>query len=68
MRWAWRFTWLAVAVVLLGACSDDEEPQSESGAQRSDHVWKEQTRAVDKARAVGRTLEEAAARQRKATE
>ena len=52
--------------LVLGACSGDDEPQAESGAQENDHVWKEQTEAIDKARDVGRQIGAAAARQEEA--
>jgi hypothetical protein len=56
------------ASVVVGACSGDEEPKVEAAAQKDDHVWKEKTGTIDKARDVGRQLEAAAARQKKAAQ
>ncbi len=53
-------TALALTLVLaLGACGGDSD---EAREERKDHVWKEQTQTIDKARDVGRQLDEAARR------
>ena len=57
-----------VVALMLSACSGDEEPKASTEAQKTDHVWKEQTQTIDKARDVGRLLGEAAARQEKAAQ
>lgn len=54
------------SALLLIACSDDEE-KAKSKTQ-GDHVWKEQTDTLDKARAVEGILEDAAQEQREAIE
>jgi hypothetical protein len=60
-------TLLAVllASCTLASCSSDDESAK---AKKPEHVWKEQTEAIDKARDVGRQLGDAAAKQRKAVE
>ena len=68
LRQVWHVAWFVAASVVVGACSGDEEPKAEAAAQKDDHVWKEKTGAIDKARDVGRQLEEAAARQKKAAQ
>ena len=67
-RQAWHLAWFAVASVVLSACSGDEEPKAGAAAEKDEHVWKEKTQTIDKARDVGRQLEEAAARQKKASQ
>jgi len=54
------------STLLLIACSDDEE-KGKSKIQ-GDHVWKEQTDTLDKARAVEGILEDAAKEQQKIIE
>ena len=49
---------LGAVLLLASACSDDDK---DSG----DHVWKEQTQTIDRAKAVEGMLEDAAAEQRK---
>lgn len=56
----------AIVITMLSACSDNEEPRSEAAAPSGDHVFKAQTKALDKARDVGRQLGDAAARQEEA--
>ena len=41
----WKIIFLSAAILLVSACSDDDR---ESG----DHVWKEQTQVLDKAKEV----------------
>ena len=55
---------LSAALLLASACSDDGKDTSEKKLS-GDHVWKEQTQAIDKAKAVEGILEDAAAEQRK---
>ena len=61
-------SWIsAVAVSLLTlaltGCSGDDEP-----AKKEDHVFKETTRAIDKAREVEGILKDAAEKQKKAAQ
>jgi len=65
---AHRVALSVVVALMLSACSGDEEPKVSAEEQKTDHVWKEQTQAIDKARDVGRLLGEAAARQEKAAQ
>jgi outer membrane biogenesis lipoprotein LolB len=54
------------STLLLTACSDDEGKSKKKLS--GDHVWKEQTDTLDKARAVEGILEDAAQEQKKAIE
>ncbi len=56
---------LATALMLVSACSDDEQGSSEDKGS-GDHVWKEQTQTIDKAKEVEGLLQNAADQQRKA--
>lgn len=60
-RVAWVF-----ALVVLGACSEPPETAEEEAAP--DHVWKEQTDTLDKARGVQDTLDEANKKRREQLE
>jgi len=53
-----KIIFLSAALLLVSACSDDDR---ESG----DHVWKEQTQVLDKAKEVDGLLEDVADQQRK---
>ena len=58
---------LAAALISFSACSDDEQGSSENKVS-GDHVWKEQTQTIDKAKEVEGLLQDAAERQRQAIE
>jgi len=64
----WPLLAALAACLLATGCSGDDEATTQSEQQNKDHVWKEQTQAIDKARDVGRQLGEAAAKQREATQ
>ena len=53
-----KIIFLSATLLLVSACSDDDR---ESG----DHVWKEQTQVLDKAKEVDGLLEDVADQQRK---
>ena len=55
---------LGAALLLASACSDDGKDNSDKKPS-GDHVWKEQTQVIDKAKAVEGLIEDAAAEQRK---
>ena len=55
---------LGAALLLASACSDDGKDTSDKKPS-GDHVWKEQTQVIDKAKAVKGLIEDAAAEQRK---
>lgn len=60
-------TLFCLAVLILAGCGtrDDAPAESEGGSRiADDNVFSDQVRALEKAEAVGRTLEDAAARQR----
>ena len=59
------FIFLATVLVLVSACSDDE-PESSERTLSGDHVWKEQTQTIDKAKEAERLLQDVAEKQRKA--
>lgn len=59
------FIFLATALMLVSACSDDEQGSSERKLS-GDHVWKEQTATIDKAKEVEGILQDAAEKQRQA--
>ena len=50
---------LGAVLLLASACSDDDNKGS------GDHVWKEQTQTIDKAKEVEGLLQDAADQQRK---
>jgi hypothetical protein len=54
----WKIIFLSAAILLVSACSDDDR---ESG----DHVWKEQTQVLDKAKEVDGLLKDVEDQQRK---
>ena len=60
-----KIIFLATALMLVSACSDDEQGSSE-GKLSGDHVWKEQTQTIDKAKEVEGLLQDDADQQRKA--
>jgi hypothetical protein len=49
---------LLMTVTVLTSCAADDDSGSESGSEKSDHVFKEQAQAIDKAREVQRMLDE----------
>ena len=61
------FIFLAMALMLVSACSDDEQGSSERKLS-GDHVWKEQTETIDKAKEAERLLQDVAEKQRQAIE
>ena len=50
---------LALSVLSVAACSNDSQNSNEAGASPS-HVWKSQTRAVEKAKKVNNLVLDAA--------
>lgn len=61
------FIFLASALMLASACSDDEQGSSERKLS-GDHVWKEQTDTIDKAKEVEGLLQDITEKQRQAIE
>lgn len=61
------FIFLASALILVSACSDDEQGSSERKLS-GDHVWKEQTETIDKAKEVEGLLQDITEKQRQAIE
>ena len=57
---------LLLSVFLVASCSDDEDKNKNE--LTGEHVWKEQTDTMDKARAVEGMLEDAAQEQREMIE
>ncbi len=55
---------LASILLFSSACSDDDNATSEN-KESGDHVWKEQTQALDKAKEVDGLLKDATDQQRK---
>ena len=55
---------LSAALLLASACSDDGKDTSEKKLS-GDHIWKEQTQAIDQAKAAQGLIEDAAVEQRK---
>ncbi len=51
-------------LLFISACSDDDNATSENKGS-GDHVWKEQTQALDKAKEVDGLLKDATDQQRK---
>ena len=66
----WMVLSLALSAGLAGCSKSGEEAtESTTPAQpTADHVWSDQTRALEKAKEVERMLQEAAERQRQAIE
>ena len=54
---------VALTTVLVAGCSDDTQDTAEGNQQDTDHVWKGQVRALEKAKNVEDTLRDAAKRQ-----
>jgi len=59
-----KIIFLSAVFLLVSACSDDDNVASENKGS-GDHVWKEQTQAIDKAKEVEGLLKEATDQQRK---
>jgi len=61
---------LAATLTLASACSDGQPEIVETGAapEKKDHVWKEQTDTLDRARGVQDTLDQASKDRRKQLE
>ena len=57
-----RYWMLILTTMIVCACSDDQQPLD------GDHVWKEQTDMIDKARDVEQLLNDAAQQQRQLIE
>ncbi len=55
---------LGTVLFLISACSDDESAKPEKKLS-GDHVWKEQTQTIDRAKEVEGMLQDAADEQRK---
>lgn len=55
---------LSAVLLLASACSDDGNDTTEEKLS-GDHVWKEQTQTIDKAKAVEGMLEDITAEQKK---
>lgn len=51
--------------VAIGACTDDQNGDRATGEQQ-EHVWQEQTQAIDKAKEVDQLIQDAAQQQRQA--
>jgi hypothetical protein len=57
---------VCLAVLLITSCSPGDDQAS--GQAGGDHVWKEQVATMDKAKAVEKTVMDAAAKQAEAVE
>lgn len=55
---------LSAVLLLVSACSDDDKATSEN-KESGDHVWKEQTQVLDKAKEVEGLLKDVSDQQRK---
>jgi len=55
---------LSAVLLLISACSDDDKATSEN-KESGDHVWKEQTQVLDKAKEVEGLLKDVSDQQRK---
>ena len=55
----WRATGLVLIIALSAGCSDQN-----AGEDRTEHVWQEQTDALQKAEDVDQLVQDAAKRQR----
>jgi len=55
---------LSAVLLLVSACSDDGKSTSEN-KESGDHVWKEQTQVLDKAKEVEGLLKDVSDQQRK---
>lgn len=55
---------LSAVLLLVSACSDDDKATSEN-KESGDHVWKEQTQVLDKAKEVEGLLKDVSDKQRK---
>lgn len=58
---------LGLSLISLGSCSNGEEGQSDS-SQEGDHVWKEQTDTLDRAKEAEQMLLDSTEQQRRAIE
>lgn len=59
-------SFLLFSCLFISACSDDKNQDKKTTS--GDHVWKEQTMTMEKARAVEGIMEESAQEQRKMIE
>jgi outer membrane biogenesis lipoprotein LolB len=59
-----KIIFLAAVLLLVSACSDDDKGASENKGS-GDHVWKEQTQVIDKAKEVEGLLKDASDQQSK---
>lgn len=57
----WRAAELLLIMALIAGCSDQK-----AGEERTEHVWQEQTDALQKAEDVDQLVQDAAKRQREA--
>ena len=55
---------LALVLLFISACSDEDKGTSEN-KPGGDHVWKEQTKAIDKTKEVEGLLKDVSEQQRK---
>ncbi len=59
-----KIIFLSTVLLLASACSDDDNATSENKGS-GDHVWKEQTQVLDKAKEVDGLLKDVNDQQRK---
>ena len=59
-----KIIFLGASLLFISACSDDENSTTEKKLS-GDHVWKEQTQAIDRAKEVEGLIQDAADQQRK---
>ena len=59
-----KIIFLGSILLFISACSDDENATTEKKLS-GDHVWKEQTQAIDRAKEVEGLIQDAADQQRK---
>lgn len=63
---AYTLTLVLFSTLLISSCSDDSNQDKKTPT--GDHVWKDQTRTMEKAKAVEGILEESAQEQREMIE
>ena len=61
-----KFTLLLLSSLLVSGCSEDNDQDKKTST--GDHVWKEQTMTIEKAKAVEGILEDSAQQQREMIE
>jgi hypothetical protein len=64
----WKIPATVLALLIATACSDNSDSHQADSKAANDHIWKEQTKALDKAKGVETMVMDAAQKRLKQSE